>query len=220
MGAPDDWLLTAQRVAVHLPTATAVLADLHLGYAAARRRRGEAVPAARVADTLAPLADVLRRRQLTRIVVAGDLFEDGVDEGVLMELRAWLTDHGAELVAVVPGNHDRRLADRWRELPVVAEGLRLHRWLVVHGDQDVPDTPAVHGHFHPCVQLGRHTRPCYLVAENRIVLPAFSRDARGTVATGCRRWHGLRSLVPVGDDLLDFGEVYRAEKGAGAAGSR
>jgi hypothetical protein len=26
-----EWLLTAQRVAVHLPTQTAVAADLHLG---------------------------------------------------------------------------------------------------------------------------------------------------------------------------------------------
>src|SRR5437016_1836392 len=125
MNTHDDWLLTAQRVAVHLPTATAVLADLHLGYDAARRRRGDAVPAVRVADVLTPLAEVLRRRQLTRVVVAGDLFEDGVDERIVTELRGWLTDHGAELIAVVPGNHDRRLADRWRELPVAAEGLRL-----------------------------------------------------------------------------------------------
>src|SRR5438270_5847367 len=32
----EDWLLTPVRAAVHLPTATAVVADLHLGYELAR----------------------------------------------------------------------------------------------------------------------------------------------------------------------------------------
>ena len=46
----DEWLLTAQRAAVHLPTATAVIADLHLGYDQVRRRGGEAVPSPFAAD--------------------------------------------------------------------------------------------------------------------------------------------------------------------------
>ena len=32
-----DWELTPDRAAVHLPTRTAVVADLHLGYAEARQ---------------------------------------------------------------------------------------------------------------------------------------------------------------------------------------
>ena len=51
----DEWLLTPARVAVHRPTATAVLADLHLGYNDARRRDGEAVPPADLTLILAPL---------------------------------------------------------------------------------------------------------------------------------------------------------------------
>src|SRR5262249_24855004 len=43
MRTEDDWLLTAARTAIHRPTATAILSDLHLGYAEARRRNGEAV---------------------------------------------------------------------------------------------------------------------------------------------------------------------------------
>jgi putative SbcD/Mre11-related phosphoesterase len=209
MSVANDWLLTVQRVAIHVPTATAVLADLHLGYDGARRRRGEAVPIVSLAEILAPLADVLRRRQLTRIVIAGDLFEDGVDEIVVTQLHAWLTDCGADLVAVVPGNHDRRLADWLGDIPVVAAGVRLHQWLVVHGDRELPEGPTVLGHFHPCVQLGPYTRPCYLVAENRLVLPAYSRDARGVDVRGHRRWRGLRCLVPVGDEVLDFGGAAR-----------
>ena len=40
-----NWLLTPERAAIHLPTATAVLADLHLGYNEVRCGTGEAVPA-------------------------------------------------------------------------------------------------------------------------------------------------------------------------------
>ena len=40
----DEWQLLPQRFAVHEPSATAVLADVHLGYTAARQRLGDAIP--------------------------------------------------------------------------------------------------------------------------------------------------------------------------------
>src|SRR5262245_58337913 len=67
----EDWLLTPQRVAVHRPTATGVVADLHLGYDAARRRRGEAIPLANLAAELAPLSTVIGKHAVKRVVVAG-----------------------------------------------------------------------------------------------------------------------------------------------------
>lgn len=58
-----DWLLTPQRVAVHLPTQTAVLSDLHLGYAEARCGAGDAVPSLRLELSLEPLVELLRHRE-------------------------------------------------------------------------------------------------------------------------------------------------------------
>ena len=72
----SDWLLTPQRVAVHVPTRTAVVADLHLGYDQARQRRGEAVPLTGLDDLLHALAVVVPRAGVRRLVIAGDLFED------------------------------------------------------------------------------------------------------------------------------------------------
>src|SRR5579875_3115103 len=72
-----DWLLTAERVAVHLPTRTAVVADLHLGYAEARRRRGDAVPSESISELLGPLRRVRQQHAARRLVIAGDLLEDG-----------------------------------------------------------------------------------------------------------------------------------------------
>src|SRR5262245_16098226 len=107
MRTEDDWLLTAARAAIHRPTATAILSDLHLGYAEARRRNGEAVPAVDLEHTLAPLAAVLTHHGARRLVIAGDLFEAGFRDDLSAQLLAWLEAKDIELLAVVPGNHDR-----------------------------------------------------------------------------------------------------------------
>src|SRR5947209_5883705 len=69
----DEWLLTPYRVAIHRPTRTAVVADIHLGYAEARCRRGDAVPQIAVETILQPLAEVREQFVVEKIVVAGDL---------------------------------------------------------------------------------------------------------------------------------------------------
>ena len=148
----DEWLLTPQRVAVHRPTATAVLADLHLGYNEARRRDGEAVPPADLRFILAPLRSVIAAQAVRQVVIAGDLFEAGPLADLAADLLAWMTGAGVELAAVVPGNHDRGLAAGGYGLPIHPDGCMVGRWRVVHGDGRLPDGPVIHGHEHPCVR--------------------------------------------------------------------
>src|SRR5438046_733343 len=80
----------------------------------------------RVADELAPLARCLAERAVRRLVIAGDLFEDGRHqrEEMVEELMAWLAGQGVELAGVVPGNHDRGLGQA-TGLPLCRDGLRL-----------------------------------------------------------------------------------------------
>jgi putative SbcD/Mre11-related phosphoesterase len=205
-----EWLLTPERVAVHLPTRTAVAADLHLGYDQARQRRGEAVPLAGLDDLLHALALLAPRHGLRRLVIAGDLFEDVAGVGLVPELLRWLGARGLELAGVVPGNHDRGLSRAEASLPLFPDGLRLGEWLVVHGDGTLPPGRLVLGHFHPCLRWsGRLTAPCYLIGDGHLVLPAFSQDAAGVNVLGARRWRGYRCAVVAGDSVLDFGEVDR-----------
>jgi len=205
-----DWLLTPERVAVHLPTATAVAADLHLGYDEARRRRGEAVPLADVDDLLGALGRLLSRHQLRRLVIAGDLFEDAAGRALVPDLLRWLAARDLELTGVVPGNHDRGLARAAPDLPLRPEGVLVGDWRVIHGDGRLPAGRLVLGHFHPCLRWGRGlAAPCYLVGQDRIVLPAFSPDAAGVNVLGARRWRGHRCAVIAGDRVLDFGDVGR-----------
>jgi metallophosphoesterase superfamily enzyme len=209
MRAHTHWLLTSQRVAVHLPTATAVVADLHLGYSEARRRGGEAVPLPDLGHVLAPLAQVAARHGARRLVVAGDLFEAAVPPTLVSDLVTWLGRTGLELAGVVPGNHDRGLRSDGQGLPLCPEGVMLGGWRVLHGDGELPAGPVVHGHVHPCMRWRGLAAPCFLVGPGRLVLPAFSRDAAGAGVLHVARWQEYRCYVPVGERVLDFGEVCR-----------
>src|SRR5262245_35968923 len=207
MRVPGDWLLTAERAAVHLPTATAVVADLHLGYGEARRAAGEAVPVLPVEQALAPLGRLLARGPARRLVLAGDLFEAGASEALVAELLAWVGRQEVELSAVVPGNHDRQIDHHAGRLPLRPDGVDLGGWRVVHGDGEWPAGRAVQGHVHPCVRWGRLSAPCFLVSADRVVLPAFSADARGANVLREPCWSAYRCCAVAGGEVLDLGEV-------------
>jgi putative SbcD/Mre11-related phosphoesterase len=175
-----DWLLLPERAAVHLPTATAVLADLHLGYSEARRNSGEALPLVSLVDVLAPLAKALERNDVRRILVAGDLFEAGYRPSLAHEFSQWVAGTRLDFLGVVPGNHDRHLARA--SFPILPDGFCLGIWRVLHGDQLPTETASesvVHGHWHPSLRWHGRKRPCFLVNDTRLVLPAYSLDAAG-----------------------------------------
>jgi metallophosphoesterase superfamily enzyme len=207
MRVHTDWLLTAERAAIHLPTWTAVVADVHLGYGRARCRRGEAIPGGELDDTIAALAPLLTRPEVHRLAIAGDLVEDAAGRDLIPELLAWLGGCGVELAGIVPGNHDRSLRQPGLSLPLHPDGFTLGDWRVMHGDDRLPRGPVVCGHFHPCLRWAGAAAPCYLVGPRRLVLPALSADAAGVNVLHDRRWRSWRCCVPVGGEVLDFGEL-------------
>jgi putative SbcD/Mre11-related phosphoesterase len=232
----DDWLLTAERVAVHLPSKTAVVADLHLGYAEARRRGGEAVPKDNVDEELSGLDRALQRHGAKRLIVAGDLLEDGRCRDALAAFQQWLRETDIELAAVVPGNHDRGFADYG--LRIADCGFRVGGWSVIHGDEEVPEGLVVQGHEHPCLRWtpksrvirprlfgGRTTpggidSPCYLIAPQRLILPAYSPEAAGVNVLSVRRWRAYRCAVVAGDRVVDLGVVAGLGRRLSAAETR
>jgi putative SbcD/Mre11-related phosphoesterase len=203
-----DWILTAQRAAVHVPTATAVIADLHLGYDGARRRGGEAVPSFPLDDTLAVLHALVTQQGIRRLVIAGDLLEDGHCPQAVAELLDWLKAADVELLGVVPGNHDRGFELGSSSVPLVPAGIDVGGWRILHGDGRLPRGRVVHGHLHPCLRWqGRKAAPCFLVGPSRLILPAFSNDAAGVNVRTDRRWRSFRCFAPAGRGVLDFGPL-------------
>jgi uncharacterized protein len=204
--ANADWLLTAQRVAIHVPTATAVVADLHLGYDLTRLCGGDAAPVVPMEQQLEPLRQILSERGIHRLLVAGDLVEGACGQSLIPAFQTWLRECDVEWIGIVAGNHDAHLS--FDGFPSIQRGFKLGEWTVVHGDEALPNGRVVQGHLHPTFRWTDHAAgPCYLVSATRIVLPAFSADCAGVNVLGSRRWKNYRCCVIAGERVLEMGRI-------------
>lgn len=167
-----------------------VIADAHLGYSWAQRRRGELGPLADATtrDKLVRLCDDLKPQ---RIVFLGDLVHA---PRPCEPERQWIEEtitglsKRAELIAV-RGNHDRAFAREFGHLPITCVDFwSAHGLTAVHGDRFTFALPENHmvllGHLHPCLAVqdasgAAQKLPLFLVTQSCIVLPAFSPFARG-----------------------------------------
>ena len=173
-----------------------VVADIHLGYSYAARRRGGYLPNVEGAEAMA--ARVLAaagRAGATRVVVAGDLrhstrdVDDAEREEVSRFVRAL---RGApprvERVDFVAGNHDRAAAGM-PEGPEMVAAVRIGAVDVTHAPpREVPERWTVCGHLHPSAvvrdETGAGARfPCALVGPRIVVLPAFGTWQGGAAAS-------------------------------------
>ena len=185
-----DWLLLPERIALHESSATAVIADVHLGYAQARRRLGDAIPLRRVRDEIIPLALAAKSHRIEHLIIAGDLFERGYDAEICAEFLDVLAEWRIACIGVVPGNHDRGIDKFANALPVLADPFDLAGWQITHGDGNIIGERIIQGHEHPATRIGRRKTPCFMTRETRLILPAFSRDAAGVNVDGEERWRG------------------------------
>ncbi|MDG3005632.1 metallophosphoesterase [Paludisphaera mucosa] len=210
----QGWLLTPEGAAVRPEAATAVIADVHLGYEWARGAAGDCVPAHSLAETRDRLERVFARCEVRCLIVAGDLVEShrpcARTAADVARLDVWLAGRGVELL-LVPGNHDRSLAASPRP-PAIAASAAVAGWTIQHGDRPVVGDRAVIGHHHPSLRVAGSAAPCFLVGPALLVLPAFSANAAGLdVATAAipAAWRsaGLRCLAAAGEGLLDFGPL-------------
>jgi len=176
---------------------TILVADLHLGYSWAQRRRGE----------LGPLADFQAREKILRvcaeleprhIVFLGDLVHAPrpcEPERAYIEETLTLLSQQAKITAV-RGNHDRAFAREFGHLPLSTSEIWTNGALTaMHGDRlnrsPIPESGTlILGHLHPCLGIkeasgASQKLPVFLVTRHCIVLPAFSPFARGyDVAAG------------------------------------
>src|SRR5688500_15005733 len=178
--------------------ATLIVADVHLGYARAARRRGGWLPPGEDAEASASrLLDAAGDVGATHVVVAGDLRHStrDVDAGELAEVRRFLALVGAAArVTLLPGNHDRHAATLYAGLAALtAEPLALGAFDVAHEPPaSEPSRWTICGHLHPSTEVrdatGAGARyPCALVGPHVVVLPAFSDWAGGVRAGRLRR---------------------------------
>jgi uncharacterized protein len=192
--------------AAWLPDASAlVVADIHVGYARAARRRGGWLPtdAESPARLAARLLAACARVGATRLVIAGDLRHStrDVDDAERAEVAELLGALRGTLAAVdvVAGNHDR--GEAWATSLLVGDVEVLHA-----PPAAPPERWTICGHLHPRTTLRDETGaslrvPCALVGERTVVLPAFTEWAGGLAAGRARReigWGEWREVICAG----------------------
>lgn len=190
---------------------TLFIADVHLGKAESFRALGVPVPVGLqgpTAATLVRLDQVLSERPVRRLVVLGDLLHARAaqSDAVMQPLAAWRARHAALEIHLLRGNHDGHAGDPPSSLGIetLAEPARMGPWRLQHeprhdwtrrqGSHSAPEGIALSGHLHPVIQLtgragDRARLPCFCVAEDEIVLPAFGAFTGGAPVQprpGCR----------------------------------
>ncbi|MBV1690779.1 ligase-associated DNA damage response endonuclease PdeM [Novosphingobium sp. G106] len=210
----------AQGRALFWPREAALLvADLHLEKASFYATHGQMLPPYDSRETLERLALAVRETGARRVYALGDNFHDA--KGV-----ARLDPHAAGMLAAltraldwvwITGNHDSgndEIAGGSLAEEISAGGLVLR-----HKAQGGESRPELSGHFHPRLTLSargrRIARPCAVMSEQRLILPAFGALTGGmdaadpAILSAMQPARSIDALVPARGKLLQY-PLWRA----------
>ena len=215
----EEFRLTEGR-ALYWPRERALLvADLHLEKASFFAQHGQLLPPYDSRETLERLALAIRETGARRVFTLGDNFHDSAG-------TERLEPHAAGMLAAltraldwiwITGNHDagaEHVAGGALAEEIVTSGLVLRH-------QARPDErrPELSGHFHPRLTLttrGRRiARPCAVMSERRLILPAFGALTGGmdagdpAILSAMQPARMIDALVPTRDKLLQY-PLWRA----------
>lgn len=155
-----------------------VVADLHWGYTASHRARGNLLPWWGDDDIESRLRALVADYEPGAMLWLGDVVHAA--EGAARAER-YLRQSPVPVI-VLAGNHDRRWAGAHERQ------LRRGRYFFHHGDQECPVATGcieMLGHHHPAINWGdgagtRLKVPALVESGTRYILPAFSPWAAGT----------------------------------------
>ena len=153
------------------------VSDLHLGKSERMARRGGALlPPYETRATLERLDADLETTGAGQVICLGDSFDDLAAADALEEgARLWLTRLMAGRNWMwVEGNHDPGPMDLGgsHRADVTLEGLHFRH-------EAGGAFPEISGHYHPKAHLAGRTRPCFLIGESRLILPAYGTYTGG-----------------------------------------
>ena len=161
------------------------VSDLHLGKSERMARRGGALlPPYENKDTLTRLAIAITEVNPATVVCLGDSFDDlqaldGLNDDDHVMLAALM---GGRRWIWIEGNHDAGPVNiGGNHLAEFVVGPLTFRHIAKEGGGEIS------GHYHPkaTVKLksGSISRSCFLIDENRVILPAFGAYTGGLKST-------------------------------------
>lgn len=182
--AGEDVELLAERALFWPRASTLLVADVHLGKAAAFRAGGVAIPRGTTANDLARFTALVLRTRCEHLVILGDFLHAAAGRVAALDAAfiAWRDAHPALAITLVRGNHDMKAGDppaAWR-VSVVSDPHPLAPFLLCHEPTSPRTGFALCGHVHPGVRVeGRAHEsvrlPCFVIGRRRMLLPAFGR---------------------------------------------
>lgn len=204
--------------ALYWPRMDALLvADLHLEKSSFFASTGQMLPPYDSRETLARLAELIRRTGARQVFALGDSFHDAAGLDRLEPHARGMLDALTRAIrwTWIVGNHDAgslESPDISVEDEVRLGGVRLR-----HCAARDSDKPEISGHFHPKIAVrarGRHiARPCAVLAERvagppRLVLPAFGALTGGmnaadpAIVGAMQPAQQIDALVPLADRMV------------------
>jgi DNA ligase-associated metallophosphoesterase len=203
--------LMPERAAFWPAQRTLFVADVHVGKAAAFRSLSVAVPDGNLADDLARLSRAIERTDAQDVILLGDVLhaKHGRAEHVMQQVATWREMHSHRHFVMVRGNHDLRAGDPpddWRMECVDAPAM-LAPFVLCHEPCESNAGTVLCGHLHPAFRLAgrggmRATLPCFVVGEQRIILPAFGSFTGNALV---RPAAGERIAVIADDEVISIG---------------
>ena len=188
-----------------------IVADVHLGKAAAFRAAALPLPGGTTTEALLRLGAALKRTGARRLLFLGDLLHAraGRAARTLAAIAAWREDHSDLDILLVRGNHDRGAGDPpddWR-IRCVDEPWREGPFAFRHHPEDDSEGYVLAGHIHPAVHLlgaGRQseTLPAFLFGKSCALLPAFGGFTGGARV---RPRRGDRVYVLAAGEVIEVG---------------
>jgi DNA ligase-associated metallophosphoesterase len=184
----EAMLLLPERALFWETRGTLIVADVHIGKAAAFRAFALPLPGGTTSAALSRLDAAVERTGARRLLVLGDLLHAraGRAARTLAAVTAWRERHPDLEIVLVRGNHDRGAGDppeEWR-VRCVDEPWREGPFAFRHHPEEDPEGYVLAGHIHPAVRLlgaGRQseTLPAFLFRERLGLLPAFGSFTGG-----------------------------------------
>ncbi|MCY4179568.1 MAG: ligase-associated DNA damage response endonuclease PdeM [Litoreibacter sp.] len=161
---------------------TLIVSDLPLGKSERiARRSGQLLPPYETRDTLVQLDALLEQLAPRRVICLGDSFDDleashSLPEEDQVTLTQMMIGHDW---IWIEGNHDPG--------PLAFGGTHLDQLqappLTFRHIAEITTEAEISGHFHPKTRLflrGRNvSRPCFLVTQSRLIMPAFGTYTGG-----------------------------------------
>lgn len=212
---PDDSILVNGATLTMLPQRALlwhrhrmlIIADIHIGKAAAFRAGGIPVPHGTTRTNLEAIDALLKTYAIECILFLGDFLHARAARApaTLMVLQQWRDRHPTLHLILVRGNHDHHAGDppaamrmEVRDEPLIIDGLAF-----CHHPQPIDDAYVLAGHLHPVLRLRRGREsvrlPCFVFTDRVATLPAFGAFTGGFEVDS----HiGAHFFVCAGDDVF------------------